>query len=33
HYQLRPHWATGMNERDMLATLRSRVSKKIDVLA
>jgi len=33
HYQLRPHWATGMTERDMLATLRTRVSKKIDVLA
>jgi peptidoglycan L-alanyl-D-glutamate endopeptidase CwlK len=33
HYQLRPAWATGMTERDMLATLRNRVSKKIDVLA
>jgi peptidoglycan L-alanyl-D-glutamate endopeptidase CwlK len=33
HYQLRPKWATGMTERDMLATLRNRVSKKIDVLA
>jgi peptidoglycan L-alanyl-D-glutamate endopeptidase CwlK len=33
HYQLRPHWATGMTERDMLAALRNRVSKKIDVLA
>jgi len=33
HYQLRPSWATGMTERDMLATLRNRVSKKIDVLA
>jgi peptidoglycan L-alanyl-D-glutamate endopeptidase CwlK len=33
HYQLRPHWATGMTERDMLATLRLRVSKKQDVLA
>jgi len=33
HYQLRPHWATGMTERDMLANLRNRVSKKIDVLA
>ena len=33
HYQLRPSWAKGMTERDMLATLRNRVSKKIDVLA
>jgi len=33
HYQLRPAWATGMTERDMLANLRNRVSKKIDVLA
>ena len=33
HYQLRPAWAKGMTERDMLATLRNRVSKKIDVLA
>ena len=33
HYQLRPHWAKGMTERDMLATLRTRVSKKIDILA
>lgn len=33
HYQLRPAWATGMTERDMLATLRNRVAKKIDVLA
>jgi peptidoglycan L-alanyl-D-glutamate endopeptidase CwlK len=33
HYQLRPHWATGMTERDMLAALRLRVSKKQDVLA
>ena len=33
HYQLRPHWASGMTERDMLANLRNRVSKKIDVLA
>jgi peptidoglycan L-alanyl-D-glutamate endopeptidase CwlK len=33
HYQLRPAWAKGMTERDMLANLRNRVSKKIDVLA
>jgi peptidoglycan L-alanyl-D-glutamate endopeptidase CwlK len=33
HYQLRPHWAIGMTERDMLANLRNRVSKKIDILA
>ena len=33
HYQLRPSWAKGMTERDMLATLRNRVSKKIDGLA
>ena len=33
HYQMRPAWATGMTERDMLAALRSRVSKKQDVLA
>lgn len=33
HYQLRPAWAKGMTERDMLAVLRNRVSKKIDVLA
>jgi peptidoglycan L-alanyl-D-glutamate endopeptidase CwlK len=33
HYQLRPHWAKGMTEREMLAILRTRVSKKIDILA
>ena len=33
HYQMRPAWATGMTERDMLAALRLRVSKKQDVLA
>lgn len=33
HYQLRPAWAKGMTERDMLAALRLRVSKKQDVLA
>ena len=33
HYQLRPAWAKGMTERDMLVNLRNRVSKKIDVLA
>ncbi len=33
HYQLRPAWAKGMSEHDMLAVLRNRVSKKIDVLA
>ena len=33
HYQLRPAWAKGMTEREMLANLRTRVSKKIDVLA
>lgn len=33
HYQLRPHWAKGMTEREMLTILRTRVSKKIDILA
>lgn len=33
HYQMRPQWAKGMTEREMLAILRSRVAKKIDVLA
>ena len=33
HYQLRPSWAKGMSEREMLTILRTRVSKKIDVLA
>jgi len=33
HYQMRPHWAKGMTEREMLAILRTRVSKKIDILA
>lgn len=33
HYQLRPAWAKGMTERDMLANLRRRVAQKIDILS
>lgn len=33
HYQIRPHWAKGLTEREMLTILRTRVSKKIDILA
>jgi peptidoglycan L-alanyl-D-glutamate endopeptidase CwlK len=33
HYQLRPSWAKSMSEREMLTILRTRVSKKIDVLS
>ena len=33
HYQFRPGWATGYTEREMLAALRDRVSKKLDILA
>jgi peptidoglycan L-alanyl-D-glutamate endopeptidase CwlK len=33
HYQLRPAWAAGLPEREMLASLRDRVSKKIDLFA
>lgn len=33
HYQFRPSWATGLTERDFLASLRTRVSKKQDILA
>ena len=33
HFQFRPKWAKGMSEREMLTILRTRVSKKIDVLS
>lgn len=33
HYQFRPAWATGFTEKEMLASLRNRVSKKVDILA
>ena len=33
HYQYRPGWASGLPERDFLAALRDRVSKKLDILA
>ena len=33
HYQFRPAWATGLPEREFLAALRTRVSKKQDILA
>jgi peptidoglycan L-alanyl-D-glutamate endopeptidase CwlK len=33
HFQLRPAWAAGMRERDMLAELRERVAGGEDVLA
>ena len=33
HYQLRPGWATGMTERELLAALRRRVADRIDLLA
>lgn len=33
HYQFRPKWATGMTESEMLASLRQRVSEKVDILA
>lgn len=33
HFQLRPTWAEGMSERDMLAELRARVSSGIDAYA
>ncbi len=33
HFQLRPAWATGMRERDMLAELRRRVAEKAAVFA
>jgi peptidoglycan L-alanyl-D-glutamate endopeptidase CwlK len=33
HYQFRPAWAAGMTEREMLASLRRRVSEKVDILA
>lgn len=33
HYQFRPAWAVGMSEPELLTALRSRVAKKIDILA
>ncbi len=33
HYQLRPSWAAGMRERDMLAELRKRVASGTEVFA
>ncbi|MNF07556.1 hypothetical protein D3C80_2077580 [compost metagenome] len=31
HYQLRPSWASGMTERDMLAALRKRKTDQREV--
>ena len=33
HYQFRPEWASGLAEREFLATLRTRVEAKRDILA
>jgi peptidoglycan LD-endopeptidase CwlK len=33
HFQLRPEWAEGMSERDMLAVLRAKVAQGKDVFA
>lgn len=33
HYQFRPGWALGMTEAEMLTALRSRVARKVDILA
>ena len=33
HYQFRPAWAGSLSESEMLASLRSRVEKRIDILA
>ena len=33
HYQFRPAWASNLPEREFLAALRDRVSKKRDILA
>jgi peptidoglycan L-alanyl-D-glutamate endopeptidase CwlK len=33
HYQFRPAWSTNMTERELLASLRRRVTEKVDILA